>query len=52
MSHLSCSEWVTLARPLAMAGTDNANHDYSVRTPRSHHSLYIEDGNLVIQVII
>jgi hypothetical protein len=27
-------------------------HDYSTGTPRRHHELYIEDGNIVIQVRI
>jgi len=33
-----------------MAETDKAIRDYSTGAPRHHHSLYIEDGNLVLQV--
>jgi len=33
-----------------MAEADTTIRDYSTGAPRHHHSLYIEDGNLVLQV--
>jgi hypothetical protein len=31
--------------------TETSIHDYTTGTPCHHHSLYVEDGNLVLQVI-
>ena len=28
------------------------NYDYSTGDPRQHHSMYLEDGNFVMQVLI
>jgi BTB/POZ domain len=33
-----------------MSATETSDHDYSTGLPRRHHSLYIDDGNLVFQV--
>lgn len=30
----------------------DTTHDYSTGEPRRHHNLYLEDGNLVLQVKI
>jgi hypothetical protein len=35
-----------------MSDTESSDYDYSIGIPRRHHSLYIEDGNLVFQVIV
>jgi hypothetical protein len=34
-----------------MLMTETSIRDYTTGTPRRHHSLYVEDGNLVLQVI-
>jgi hypothetical protein len=35
-----------------MSSADTESHDYTTGLPRCHHSLYIKDGNLILQVIL
>jgi hypothetical protein len=33
-----------------MPTMDTPTHDYTTGVPRHHHSLYLDDGNFVMQV--